>query len=132
MKRVILSVAIGMAGSLLLGGAAIAQSTEEVTVTAAGVVEKDSGGAPGGARVLDMSFSYPVSYKGLDLASHAGAIEFQKRVKDAARDACKEISRQRPLAHLTPDEDGCAKAAADKAMVRVNELIAAAEKKPMK
>jgi UrcA family protein len=132
MKRELLSVAIGLAGSLWLGGVAIAQTTEEVTVTAAGVVEKDAGGAPGGARVLNMSFSYAVSYKGLDLASHAGAVELQKRVKNAARDACKEISRQRPLAHLTPDEDGCAKAAADKAMISVNELIAAAEKKAVK
>jgi len=132
MNRVLLSVAVGVAGSLWLGGIAIAQGTEEVTVTAAGVVEKDAGGAPGGARAQDMSFSYAVSYKGLDLASYAGAVELQKRVKDAARDACREISRQRPLAQLTPDEGGCAKAAADKAMVRVNELIAAAQKKPVK
>jgi len=131
MKKVLLSAAIGIAGSLWLGGVAVAQGTEEITVTAASVVQKDAGGAPGGARLLDMSLSYGVSFKGLDLASHAGAAELEKRVKDAARDACKEISHQRPLAEFTTDERTCAKAAADKAMVRVNELIAAAEKKPI-
>jgi len=40
--------------------------------------------------------------------------------------ACKEISRQYP--DSTPSDDICAKAAADKAMVKVHELVAAAGK----
>jgi len=60
----------------------------------------------------------------LDLASHVGALELEKRVHDAAMAACKEIGKQYPNA--TPSEDACAKAAADKAMVRAHELEAAA------
>jgi UrcA family protein len=132
MKDILLNVTSVMLGLLWVGGVAIAEGTEEVTITAAGVVEKSATGTYGGPRMLDMSLDYVVSYKGLDLASHAGAAELQKRVKDAAMEACKEIGRHRPIERMTPDEAGCAKVAADKAMVRVNELIAAAEKKPVK
>jgi UrcA family protein len=70
--------------------------------------------------------SYGVSAEGLDLSTHTGAVAFEQRVKDAAEQACKDISRQYPNA--TPSDADCAKAAADQAMGRVHELIAAAEK----
>jgi UrcA family protein len=68
-----------------------------------------------------------VNAKDLDLSAHAGFMEVQKRVNDAAAAACKEISRQYPNSNES-DAD-CAKAAAAKAMVKVNQLAAAAAKK---
>lgn len=38
--------------------------------------------------------------------------------------ACQEIGRQYPLS--TPSDEACAKAAADKAMIKVRELVVAA------
>jgi UrcA family protein len=62
------------------------------------------------------------------VTSAAGAAEIEKRVNDAAKEACKEISAKRPLQQFTTSEAECAKAAADKAMVKVHELEAAAAK----
>jgi hypothetical protein len=45
-------------------------------------------------------------------------MEAEKRVKDVAETACKELGNRYP--NGTPSEAECAKAAADKAMVVVN------------
>jgi UrcA family protein len=68
-----------------------------------------------------------VSTAGLDLSSSAGAAALQKRVADAAKAACKELARQYPDSSTT-DAD-CVKNATDKAMVKVNEAVAAAKNK---
>jgi UrcA family protein len=78
-------------------------------------------------RPARISLSYGVKAKHLDLSSHAGFMEMQKRANDAAAAACKEISRQYP--NSSESDADCAKAAAAKAMVKVNELAAAAAKK---
>ena len=51
-------------------------------------------------------------------------------MKDAALAACKEIGHQYPSS--MPNDADCAKAAADKAMPKVNDLVAAAGKKAAK
>ena len=62
---------------------------------------------------------------GLNLALQADVVALETRVKDAALKACKEIGHQYP--NSTPSDAECAKAAADKAMVKVHDLAA---KKP--
>jgi hypothetical protein len=54
-------------------------------------------------------------------------MELQKRVKDAAVTACKEIGR--PYPNSMPSDADCAKTASDKAMTKVNAIVAAAGKK---
>ena len=126
MRAILMKVAAaGAVASVLASGAAIAQNAEEVTVQAkravtAKVVGRTSSGVP----IVDVSLSYGVSVAGLDLTSSAGADELSKRVNDAAQAACKEIGRQYPNAE--PSDAECAKAAADKAMVKANELVTAA------
>jgi UrcA family protein len=106
---------------------ALAQNANEVTVQGTRVLNtKNVGRTSSGIPIVDVSLSYGVSLAGLDLASHAGATELEKRVHDAAMAACKEIGRQYPDA--TPSTAECAKVAADKAMVQVHELEAAAGK----
>ncbi|MGO8858043.1 MAG: UrcA family protein [Steroidobacteraceae bacterium] len=107
---------------------AVAQSLQEITVQATRILNTKIVGRSetSGAPILDVSVSYGVKIDDLDLASHYGPIQLEKRVRDAAMAACKEISRQYP--DSTPSDDICAKAAADKAMVKVHELVAAAGK----
>jgi UrcA family protein len=106
---------------------AVAQNLQEVTVQGTRVVNtKTVGRTASGVPIVDVSLSYGVSTAGLDLASHVGAVELEKRVHDAAVAACHEIGKQYPDA--TPSEEDCAKAATGKAMVRVHELEAAAAK----
>jgi len=127
MSKILVGAAVAVLASALVNSAAVAQQTQEVRVEAARIVKTAAGKAASGVEINDMSLSYRVSYAGLDLASHAGAMEFEERVNDAAHKACKEIGRQYP--DSTPGDAECAKAAADKAMVKVHELEAAAAKK---
>ena len=133
MKRILWGIAVGVAASMSLGTIAVAEEVQEIIVTAKGVVaEAPAGKTATGIPLRDVTLSYGVSYAGLDLASVAGAAEMEKRVNDAAKQACKEIASQRPVAHFTTSDAECAKAAADKAMVTVHALTAAAGKKPAK
>ena len=53
-------------------------------------------------------------------------MEAEKRVKDVADTACKELAKRYP--NGTPSDAECAKAAADKAMVVINGWAALASK----
>lgn len=130
MKKILLGIGIGVAASISLGSITVAQELQEIVVTGKGeVAVKPAGKTASGVPIVDMSVSYGVSYAGLDLASAAGAAELEKRVNDAAKEACKEIAAKRPLEQFTTSEADCAKTAADKAMVKVHDLEAAAGKK---
>lgn len=112
----------------LLGAVAVAEPLQEVTVQAkrilsTKIVERTSSGIP----LVDITVSYGVSTAGLDLTSHTGFEEMQKRVNAAARAVCEEISRQVPDA--SPDAT-CARQAAAKAMTQVHRLAHAGPVKP--
>lgn len=126
MTRIVVRWAIGLLAAASVSAIAIADDMGEVTVQASRVMSKVVGKTSSGVPIEDVSLSYGVSAKDLDLSSHAGAMELQKRVADAAQSACKEIDRQYPG---TSDQN-CAKNATAKAMVKVNELLDAAAKKP--
>jgi UrcA family protein len=133
MKTNLMGITVAAVASALtlISGIAVAQNLEEVTVQGTRMVNtKTAGRTASGIPIVDVSLSYGVSTAGLDLASYAGAMELEKRVRDAAMAACKEISKQYPDA--TPSEADCAKAAADKAMVKAHELETTAAKKSAK
>jgi UrcA family protein len=133
MKSILLGIGVGVAALTSLGSLAAAPDVPEIVVSAKRmIVMTPAGKTSTGIPMVDMAISYGVSYAGIDLASAAGAAEIEKRVNDTAKEACKEISAQRPLEQFTTSEAECAKAAADKAMVKAHELIAAAGKKPAK
>ena len=115
----------------LLTSIAIAQPLEEVTVQAKRLITTKivSSRSSIGVPILDVSVSYGVSTAGLDLKSHEGMEEMEKRVNDAAVAACDEIQREYPNA--TPDQASCAKQAAAKAMTQVHRLAHADSTKPV-
>jgi UrcA family protein len=120
-------IAISTGTLLLLCGNSMAQVTAEVRVEATRIVSKEAPvRSPIGFPMKDLSLTYGVSLGDLNLATKAGAAEAERRVNDAAFAACKQIGRQYPDA--TPNEDECARDAAKKAMVKVHDLVAAAEK----
>lgn len=129
MKTVLLRVAVGAVASALVAGMAVAQSENMGEITVEGtrsVTTKLVGKTSSGIPIKDVSLSYGVLLKGLDLASHAGFVEAERRVKEVAEAACKELVTRYPSG--TPSEAACAKAAADKAMVVVNGWAALAGK----
>lgn len=119
------------AATALISTVVLAQSMQDVTVVGTrALTTKEVDRTPTGVSIMSISLSYAVGVSDLDLASSAGAAELEKRVNSAAMAACKEISRQYPKA--APGDDDCAKAAAKKAMVKAQELEAAAAKKSAK
>jgi UrcA family protein len=127
--RTILVAATGVIAGAV--ASAVAQTTSdetpEVTVQSSRMVSSTIGRSSSGIPIVNVSLSYTVTAVGLDLSSLAGAREFEKRVAEAAMAACKEISQRYP--DSSPDDRACARAATDKAMVKVHELEAAAAKK---
>jgi UrcA family protein len=118
---------VATAASALIGGVVMAQNLDEITIQATrNMSVKSVPSAPRSAQVKDISLSYVVNTEGLNLALHADVVALEKRVKDAALKACKDIGHQYP--NSTPNDADCAKAASEKAMVRANELVAAAGK----
>jgi len=120
------AVAIGVLASAL-ACAALADTTPEISVQASRVVKKDAGTTYNGIPLKSISLSYEVSYTGLDLSSVAGAAELERRVNNAADAVCKEVGRQYP--DSTPSNEDCAKQSANRAMVKVHQLVSAAAKK---
>lgn len=126
MGRLYFKVVVGAAMVLIAGGA-IAQELQEIEVTAfRHVTAKPAGRGTSGIPITDLSLDYHVSLEDLDLSTRSGADAAAKRVGLAANRACKEIGRQYPNA--TPSDKECAKVASDKAMVTLNQMVAAAEK----
>ncbi len=127
MIKTVVKVSIGFLAAAFTANILLAQQMPEVTVQASRIVEKQVGRTSSGLPIVDVSLSYGVSYKGLDLSTSAGVNELEKRVSDAAMKACEELSRQYPMSDTTDAE--CAKSATNKAMVKVHELAAAASAK---
>ncbi|HXW73519.1 MAG TPA: UrcA family protein [Steroidobacteraceae bacterium] len=115
-----------LATSIVAVGA-FAQNTPEVTVTSTRAVEKAAGRTASGIPIVDVSLTYGVSAAGLDLTSSSGRAELEKRVSDAALEACKELGKRYPGSQ--PTDTQCAKAATDKAMAQVHQMEDAATKK---
>jgi len=111
----------------MVAGGALAQTATEVTVTSSRAVEKSAGKTATGVPIVDVALSYGVTAKGLDLTTSNGRAEFEKRVSDAAMEACQELGKRYPGS--SPSDAQCAKSATDKAMVQVHQIEDAATKK---
>jgi UrcA family protein len=124
-------IIVAAAATVIFGNLSAAQNLDEITVQGTRVMStKRVGRTASGVPIKDISLSYGVSFADLDLASHAGALELEKRVHGAAKAACNELGKQFP--DSTPSADECTKLAVNKAMPAVQELEAAAGNKSAK
>jgi UrcA family protein len=113
--------ALATVGCLAVSGPGLAQQAPEVVVEAphvATTTEKNG-------REL-YSLVYRVNYADLNLATHSGAVELEKRVKDSATKACAQLRKLYPLSEDT--NPPCVDKATKNAMTQANQAIAAAEK----
>ncbi|MGA2397107.1 MAG: UrcA family protein [Steroidobacteraceae bacterium] len=115
------------AAACALSTVGAAQELKEITIQATRIINTKTVGrdVSTGSPIIDVSLSYGIKVSDLDLASHYGPIQLEKRVRDTALLACQDLGRKYP--DSTPSDSECAKAAGDKAMVRANELVAAAK-----
>ncbi len=129
MKTLSVRAAVGVVVAGLVGSMALAQTPNMDEITVQGtrlVTTKAAGRSPSGVPIDNVSLSYGVIIAGLDLASHAGYTEAERRVKDVAATACRELAKRYPDG--TPSEAECARAAAAKAMVVIDGWAARASK----
>ena len=113
--------ALATAGSLAVSCPSLAQQAPEVVVEAPHVVTTTE---KSGRELF--SLVYKVSYADLNLTTHSGAVELEKRVKDSAHKACAQLRKLYPLSEDT--NPPCVDAATKNAMTQANQAIAAAEK----
>lgn len=115
--------------SLACGFVTIATAQEqlaEITVQAKRLLSTQQvGRTSSGVPIINISLSYGVSLKDLDVLTPDGMQAADKRINDAALSACQEIGRQYPDA--TPDDRACAKAAAKKASGELHKRAQAAK-----
>jgi UrcA family protein len=110
---------------LAVSAVGLAQQRTEVDVVAPHV-EKTTQAGPMGKKLPAMSIEYKVSYADLNLATHSGAVELERRIKDSATKACDQLAKLYP--ETTEGNPPCVAGAVKQAMVEANRAIAAAEK----
>ena len=110
---------------LALSGVSVAQQIPEVIVEAPHVEMTTQTGAMG-RQMPAMSISYRVSYADLNLATHSGAVELEKRIKESATKACEQLRKLYP--ETTEGNPSCVEGAVKTAMAHANKAIVVAEK----
>lgn len=125
MKVGTLHIALATIGALVVGGPSLAQQMPEVVVEAPHV-EKTTQAGPMGQRLPAVSIVYRVTYSDLNIATHSGAVELEKRIKDTATQACGQLAKLYP--ESTEGATSCVQGAVKSSMAQVNKAIAEAEK----
>ena len=121
--RNILLIATSTVASIILADGSSAQTaapqTPEVVVEAPHVQATKEHGTPA------LSIVYKINYADLNLGTHSGAVELEKRIKDSATKACAQLEKLYP--DLKEPQPSCVKSAVKNAMAQANKAIAAAE-----
>jgi UrcA family protein len=125
MKVGTLHIALATIAALVVGGPSLAQQTPEVIVETPHV-EKATQSGPMGQRMPAVSIIYKVNYADLNLGTHSGAVELEKRIKDSATKACQQLAKLYP--ESAEGDTPCVQGAVKGAMTQANKAIAAAEK----
>lgn len=122
MHLVILAVG-ALVGVAMASESAIAQATEEITVTAPRIIEKSVGHTPSGIPIREISISYQLSYADLDLTKTAGVSELERRIDTMAKEACGALDNLKPLG---PKDSHCVAKAIESAADQKKQAIATA------
>jgi UrcA family protein len=115
-------------GAMVFSHAAMAQpdgaapvESQEITVFAPEVVKK-----PGKGPFEVVSTSQAVDFADLDLTRPADIDTLRKRIKDAARLACRRLDQSAPLGRTYSEPPGCEAKATMEPLALVDQLAAAA------
>jgi UrcA family protein len=115
---------IAVVACLAISGVALAQQRSEVDVVAPHVEKTTQVGAMGN-KVQAMSIEYKVSYADLNLGTHSGAVELERRIKESATKACDQLAKLYP--ETTEGNPPCVEGAVKNAMAQAKRAISAAE-----
>lgn len=116
---------VTVVGCLAMGGVGMAQQQPETLVVEAPHVEQTTQAGAMGMKRPAMSIDYKVNYSDLNLATHSGAVELERRIKASATQACDQLVKLYP--ETVQGDPPCVTGAVKKAMAQAQRLIAAAE-----
>jgi UrcA family protein len=116
---------ISVVGCLAVSGIGMAQQPTDTLVVEAPHVERTTQPGAMGIKRPAMSIAYKVNYSDLNLATHSGAVELEKRIKASATQACDQLAKLYP--ETVQGDPPCVTGAVKTAMARAQKLIAAAE-----
>jgi UrcA family protein len=115
-------------GVVLAGAASAAQQLEEITIEGSRMTKEVVGRSSStGARIELVTLARHASYSDLDLSTHSGALELQKRVELTAKAACKELDQLFPFGVNSSNTRSCVSKATNSAKVQVQAAIQSAE-----
>ncbi|MDE2052395.1 MAG: UrcA family protein [Gammaproteobacteria bacterium] len=117
---------IALAAGLCFTGPALADELPTITIGAAVTTKTTIGHSSSGIPMEQVTITHRVSYADLDLATQAGAAELQRRVKETARAACKQLDELYPLEVKNASE--CTKMSVAQASTQVEKAIAASRR----
>jgi UrcA family protein len=127
MKVGTLHIALATIGCVTLAVPGMAQQTPEIIVEAARPAAPATQVSPGSKEKLPaVSLVSRVSYSDLDLSTHSGAVELEKRVKNSATEVCQQLLKLYPGS--TEGETSCVQGTVKSGMAQANKAIADAEK----
>ncbi|MGZ5926307.1 MAG: UrcA family protein [Rhizomicrobium sp.] len=126
--------AISIAATPVAAQAETQAASEQVTVTAPYIIRRKVVTPPLSQNRLPVevvSVDYPVSYADLDLSRTADAATFEKRIGDAAKEACAQLTKKYPPEAFmpTPGNQDCVGTATRQAMNVAKQVIAASSRK---
>jgi UrcA family protein len=102
----------------------------KVTIEASHDVQKKRVGTSyTGIPIEEVSLTRHVGVGDLDLTNPAGRAELDKRIKDVAKEACKQLETLYPLEDWTTDRDTCIADAVKSAKAQEQQLLASYPKK---
>ena len=122
-----IQLALLAAASVTAGNLAFAQQGEEEVTIEAKRPEKVVGRSYTGTPVEETTVTRKVRYADLDLTTHAGATELEKRVNDTAKAVCKQLDKVYP--ETVSEGPTCIKKASKDAMVQASAAIETAAKR---
>ncbi len=123
------AVVAALAAGVWFSSIARADTELKAIVVSAGVMTTETiGHSASGVPMERVTLTHHVSYADLDLASHAGVLALEQRVKDVARLACEQLDKLYPFEEKNAPE--CIADAVAQAKSQVQEAIAAAQHKP--
>lgn len=129
MKLSKISVVLGLLVSSIAATAFAADQMSEITVEGSRMTKEVVGRSTStGAPIELITLSRHVNYTDLDLTTHSGVTELQKRIDTTAKVACRELDKVFPFSRNSDSARSCVDKAVKSAMPRAQEAIDSAEK----
>jgi UrcA family protein len=130
-KLLPINAALWLLASSVACTAIAADQIAELTVEGSRMTQEVVGRSSStGAPIEEVTLRRHVPYADLDLSTHSGVTELQKRIDATAQETCRELDKMFPLSQNNDSTRSCVSKAVKSARPQAQEAIDSAEKAP--